>query len=83
MQRSPTYVGARPDQDAIANWLRARLPAKLAYGLTRWKNELLGMYFFRLCKRKPDHVKKLILGGARQALGPYVEFLLKDTSFWF
>ena len=70
LQRSPTYVVARPDQDAIANWMRARLPAKLAYGITRWKNVLLGMYFFRLCKRKPDHVKNLILGGVRQALGP-------------
>lgn len=78
LQRSPTYVVARPEQDAIANWLRARLPAKLAYGMTRWKNVLLGMYFFRLCKRKPDHVKQLILGGVRQALGAEYDV---DTHF--
>ncbi len=70
LQRSPTYVVARPDQDVIANWLRARLPARAAYGITRWKNVLLGMYFFRLCKRKPEKVKQLILGGVKQALGP-------------
>ncbi|WP_342725086.1 NAD(P)/FAD-dependent oxidoreductase [Bradyrhizobium sp. B097] len=70
LQRSPTYVVARPDEDKVANWLRARLPAKLAYSLTRWKNVLLGMYFYRLCKRDPERVKKLILGGVRHALGP-------------
>ncbi|WP_426437851.1 flavin-containing monooxygenase [Bradyrhizobium genosp. P] len=70
LQRSPTYVVARPDKDKVADWLRARLPAKLAYGITRWKNVLFGMYFYRLCKRKPDHVKNLILGGVRHALGP-------------
>ncbi|MFX8358729.1 NAD(P)/FAD-dependent oxidoreductase, partial [Acinetobacter baumannii] len=31
LQRSPTYVVARPAEDALANKLRAKLPAKLAY----------------------------------------------------
>jgi cation diffusion facilitator CzcD-associated flavoprotein CzcO len=70
LQRSPTYVVARPDKDKVADWLRARLPAKLAYGITRWKNVLFGMYFYRLCKRDPERVKNLILGGVRHALGP-------------
>ena len=30
LQRSPTYVVSRPAQDPIANWLRAKLPAKAA-----------------------------------------------------
>lgn len=70
LQRSPTYVVARPDSDRIANWLRRRLPAGAAYGLTRWKNVLLGMYFYRRARRQPQQVKRLILGGVRQALGP-------------
>lgn len=70
LQRSPTYVVARPAQDPIANKLRRRLPLKLAYMLTRWKNVLMGMYFYQLCKRKPEKVKSLILGGVRQMLGP-------------
>jgi cation diffusion facilitator CzcD-associated flavoprotein CzcO len=70
LQRSPTYVVARPAEDPIANKLRRRLPLKLAYALTRWKNVLLGMYFYQLCKRKPERVKNLILGGVRQMLGP-------------
>ncbi len=70
LQRSPTYIVSRPGEDGIANWLRRRLPAKIAYGLTRWKNVLLGMYFFRLCRRKPDQVKDFILKAVRQELGP-------------
>ena len=70
LQRSPTYMVARPDVDATADKLRARFPAKLAYALTRWKNVLWGTYFYRLCKRKPEHVKNLIIGGVRHALGP-------------
>ena len=46
------------------------LSAKLAYQLIRWRNVLLGMYFFRLARRKPERVKQLILGGVKMALGP-------------
>src|SRR3984885_300379 len=70
LQRSPPYVVARPAQDPVANKLRARLPAKLAYHLIRWRNVMWGMYFFQLSRRKPDRVKQLILGGVRMALGP-------------
>ena len=70
LQRSPTYVVARPSEDASALWLRRHLPAMLAYALSRWKRVLLQMYFFNLCRRKPAHAKKLILGGVRAYLGP-------------
>jgi monooxygenase len=70
LQRSPTYVVARPAQDPLANKLRAKLPAKLAYHLIRWRNVLFGMYFFQLARRKPERVKQLILGGVKMALGP-------------
>jgi monooxygenase len=70
LQRSPTYVVARPAEDAIANWLRRYLPIGLAYGLTRWKNVLLGMWFYQLCKRKPERARALIMKGVRYCLGP-------------
>ena len=70
LQRSPTYVVARPAQDPLANKLRRNLPAKLAYHLIRWRNVLWGMYFFQLSRRKPERVKQLILGGVKMALGP-------------
>ena len=70
LQRSPTYVVSRPAQDALANKLRRNLPANLAYHLIRWRNVLLGMYFFQLSRKKPARVKELILKGVRMALGP-------------
>jgi cation diffusion facilitator CzcD-associated flavoprotein CzcO len=68
LQRSPTYVVARPRSDALANALRRILPARLAYGLTRWKNVGLGLFFFGLAKRKPDRVKARILDAVAAAL---------------
>ena len=70
LQRSPTYVVSRPAQDVLANKLRRNLPASLAYHLIRWRNVLLGMYFFQLSRRKPARVRELILKGVRMALGP-------------
>ena len=70
LQRSPTYVVSRPAQDRIANWLRARLPARLAYGLTRWKNVGMGMVFYRMTRKQPDKVKERLLGMVREHLGP-------------
>lgn len=69
LQRSPTYVVSRPSEDGMANWLRQWLPAKTAYGLTRWKNVLLQQFFYRLAKRRPDQVKARIVQMAREALG--------------
>ena len=60
LQRSPTYMAVRPSQDPFATKMRARLPLKLAYMVTRWKNVLMGMYFYQMCKRKPDKVKGLL-----------------------
>lgn len=37
LERSPTYVVARPSEDKIANGLRGALPDKAAYVATRWK----------------------------------------------
>ena len=70
LQRSPTWMVARPSIDPIAARLRRRLPLRLALRLTRWKNVLLGMYVFRLCKRDPARMRKLLLDGVQTALGP-------------
>ena len=69
LQRSPTYVVALPAQDAMANFLRRHLPSKLAYHLVRWRNILYGIYFYALCRRSPERVKKWILDRVTGALG--------------
>ena len=70
LQRSPTYVVSRPDQDALANRLRKFLPERLAYGITRWKNVTLQAMMYRKTRTDPEKVKSLILAGVRKELGP-------------
>jgi cation diffusion facilitator CzcD-associated flavoprotein CzcO len=70
LQRSPSYVVARPSEDALANWLRRRLPAAIALPAARWKSVLLGMYFYRLARRRPEATKRAIVRMARKQLGP-------------
>lgn len=69
LQRSPSYVVAKPHQDRVANWLRKRLPEKYAYGITRWKNVLYTMFMYWFCRVQPDRAKALIVGEARKRLG--------------
>jgi monooxygenase len=69
LQRSPTYVVARPGSDELALKLRKRFGERIAYHMIRWRNVLFGMYFFQLCRRKPERAKQLLLGGVRMALG--------------
>jgi cation diffusion facilitator CzcD-associated flavoprotein CzcO len=68
LQRSPTYMAARPAVDATADKLRARLPAKLAYDLIRARNVLFGMYFYRMARKRPAAVKERLLGMVREQL---------------
>ncbi|MDR7228990.1 cation diffusion facilitator CzcD-associated flavoprotein CzcO [Caulobacter sp. BE264] len=70
LQRSPTYVVSRPAEDGIANWLRSKLPAMTAYGITRWKNVLFQLLFFNLARKKPEKTKERLLSMVREHLGP-------------
>ena len=79
LQRSPTYVVARPEQDALANFLRRHLPSKVAYNVVRWRNILFGIYFFGLCKRSPERVNKWILDRVKGSLGPDYDVLTHFT----
>lgn len=69
VQRSPTYVVSRPDQDWIANTLRKFLPEQWAYAITRWKNTRLQRYFYHRTRVAPEKVKQKLLNGVRKALG--------------
>lgn len=70
LQRSPTYIASQPEVDVLANGLRRWLPKSLAYHLVRWRNLMLGAYFFDLCRKKPAQVKKALIDMARAELGP-------------
>jgi len=70
LQRSPSYVVSRPSRDGIALWLQRRLPARLAGDAVRWKNLLLGIFFFSRARKKPARVRAAILKLAAEALPP-------------
>jgi monooxygenase len=68
LQRSPTYVVARPGTDRIADMLRRNLPAAVAHSIIRWKNVLLTQFSFQMSRRRPEMVKKGIRKGVVDAL---------------
>ncbi|OJU19962.1 MAG: FAD-containing monooxygenase EthA [Sphingomonas sp. 66-10] len=70
LQRSPTYVVSRPAKDRMANFLRRALPASTAYGITRWKNVLFQMFFYRLARKNPEKTKERLIEMVREQLGP-------------
>ena len=70
LQRSPTYVVARPDHDAFAGLLRKIMPERVAYYLTRKKNIFGQNYIYKLTRKDPEKVKEKLLSGVRMALGP-------------
>jgi cation diffusion facilitator CzcD-associated flavoprotein CzcO len=69
LQRSPTYVVSRPARDIVANCLRRLLPVRAAYALTRWKNVLLGMFFYNLARSRPNVFKRMLRKKVRHELG--------------
>jgi len=70
LQRSPTYVVARPSEYGFARRLQKLLPARAAYWGTRWRVILESMLLYRLARAKPDLAKQRIVEMARHQLGP-------------
>jgi len=68
LQRSPTYIVSMPSKDGIADSLRGRLPAGVAYPIIRWKNVLLTMAIFQLSRRAPGVVKSMLRKGVTAQL---------------
>jgi cation diffusion facilitator CzcD-associated flavoprotein CzcO len=78
LQRSPTYVVSMPGEDGLANWLRRYLPDRAVYPIVRWKNVLLQGVSYRLSRRRPELMKKLLRRGVVRALPPGYDV---DTHF--
>jgi monooxygenase len=60
LQRTPSYVMSLPSRDPLAQFLRAKLPARFAYPIVRWKNVLTSTALFQLSRRRPTLVRALI-----------------------
>ena len=63
LQRSPTWMTARPSMDRVADALRRRLPAGVAHRILRARNVTLSQAFYQLCRRRPDLAGRLLRSG--------------------
>ena len=68
LQRSPTYVVSRPGEDDFANWLKRHLPPMLAYGIVRWRNVLMQLFFYRMARKRPQKIKNFLIGMVKKEL---------------
>ncbi len=78
LQRSPSYVAMQPSVDRIAAWLRRHLGPSAAHALARWKNMLLALVLFRVCRQRPQFAKSALIKQVRRQLGPDYDI---DTHF--
>jgi cation diffusion facilitator CzcD-associated flavoprotein CzcO len=78
LQRSPSYIVSLPGQDPIANFLRRALPDRAAYFLTRWKNVLVQAAVYKLSRRRPELVRRLVRRSVKRQLPPGYDV---DTHF--
>ena len=78
LQRSPSYIVSLPGSDPIADFLRAKLPARVAYPIVRWKNVLLMSATYALCRRAPKFMRAAIRKGVQNRLPPDFDV---DTHF--
>ena len=68
VQRSPSYVVTLPGRDPVARLAQRRLPATLAYRLVRAKKIAEATAGYRLARRFPERVKKLLIARAAEQL---------------
>jgi monooxygenase len=60
LQRSPSYVFPFPASDPLVGLIGRVLPPKVAYSIVRWRNVKLQTLIWRLSRRWPGLVRRLI-----------------------
>jgi cation diffusion facilitator CzcD-associated flavoprotein CzcO len=68
LQRSPSYVLSLPAADPIANALIRLIGPRRAYRITRRKNIVIQRGIYKLARRYPKAVRRLLMGDARRRL---------------
>src|SRR5512139_175866 len=69
LQRSPSYVITVPKDDVISEKLRHFLPEKLVYRMARTRNVALAATIFRLARRRPNAIRRLLMAQVQQQVG--------------
>ncbi len=60
LQRSPSYIATLPEVDAMADFLRRWLPAKLAHRIMRARNVLLTQGIYTVSQRLPKQARAVL-----------------------
>ena len=68
LQRSPTYVATVPRRNPVARLLHRVGPGDLGATVVRWAHALGAQATFRLSKRYPGAVRRLLLAGVKLQL---------------
>jgi monooxygenase len=73
LQRSPSYIVSVPAEDRMARLIVKLFPERAAYHLIRWRNILLGICFYQLCRWAPERARKFFRRHLARELPPDVD----------
>jgi len=68
LQRSPSFILSLPGQDPLADLIKKILPRRAADRVVRWKNILVSITIYQVCRRKPSLGRKILRDIAVKAL---------------
>jgi cation diffusion facilitator CzcD-associated flavoprotein CzcO len=68
LQRSPSYVLSLPAEDRLAATLRRQLPPRFSYAAVRARNILVALLLYKVCRRAPRLMSRLLRRGVAAAL---------------
>ena len=68
VQRTPSYIVARPANDSIARFLQRWLPKAAAHTAIRWKNVLLTIFMYSRARKRPERASEWIKAMVRKEL---------------
>lgn len=71
LQRTPTYMLTLPRTDKVANFFRRVLPRGLAYRLSRWKNIMFSLGFYKVSRQWPKWASSFLQKGVQKQLGDH------------
>jgi monooxygenase len=78
LQRSPSYVASLPEKSPVVRLLRTFLPPRMAGTAAKWFHALLTQAFYRVSRRYPGSVRRMLRRGLERQLPPDYDI---DTHF--
>ena len=68
LQRSPSYIAALPAKNPLVALLRRVLPERIEGPAIRWLNALMTLAMFKVSRRFPGFMKRMLIKGVEQQL---------------